>query len=169
MEDKKEIFKGSINTDIYDIDLKNKVYDLIKNANLNFHTEIYYKLKIKFDVKAYEDERLNSIEIEEDKKSSDEYKDRVYKLLNNQLSNISSILKEDKTIPIDSINIIGDELKNINVIEVVVEENEKKEYQKNGKLKEHYSVNTIMPNEPYLKEELEKAIVEMILNEWRKR
>lgn len=92
-------------------------------------------------------------------------KERIYKLLNDQLSQITKVLPNYMNI--NSTNIIGDNLENPNIIEVIIKEDGKKEYNKNGKLQEKYKVNSVMPSVPGFKKNLEEVMIDLCVRKMK--
>ncbi|MDD2504679.1 MAG: hypothetical protein PHF21_00200 [Bacilli bacterium] len=121
MEEVKEIiFNETIDTNIFDEDIDVKVAKKVKEANLEFDKELYYRIEVAFDLKAYENTaKLRSFIVRNDKaiERIKDDKDLIGEMLSQQLHNIQDALS---FIDISSSLIKGDEINNLNIVTIEI-------------------------------------------------
>jgi len=163
MEEVKDILNFEINTNIYDFELSEKIFEIVKNAKIDIDPKIYYKINISFDCQSYDDDKLRSFNIKKSSCIEDCKQGLINSMLSSQLEDIQNKIAE-LGIDIGNTKISGDNLNNTNIIVFTLSEDEPKEYDKKGELKKRLKASVISPDTPATIKRMAEVFKDMILN-----
>lgn len=158
----KMIFNEKIDANIFDEDIDFKIAKIIKEANLEFDKDLYYRIEVVFDLKCYEDKnRLHSFILKNDKSLQRVKNDNdlINEILSQQLSNIQDALS---FIDISSSIIKGDEVNDLNSVTIEIIKDKSKKYNKKGELIKEIKCSSIMPSYPGFVKNYTEACAKMI-------
>lgn len=144
MEEKKIIRQFTLETEIWDVDLPQKINIALSPEPAIIDSHHYYAFDVVFDSSVYKMQEFYAFKL--DKPIMESYysktrnaeqehlKEILYAVLDQQLSKVSSAVS-DREIDICNSAIIGDKLSNAHTIEFFLYKDKEKEYDKKGKLK----------------------------------
>lgn len=163
MVEVKEILSFEINTNIYDFELSEKIFERVKNTKFDINPKMYYKINISFDCESYDDEKLRLFNIKKGSYIKDSRQELVNGMLGSQLEDIQNKIAE-LGIDIGNAKISGDNLNNTNIIAFTLSEDEPKEYNKKGELKRKLKASVISPDTPATIKRMAEVFKDIILN-----
>lgn len=163
MVEVKEILSFEINTNIYDFELSEKIFKMVKDTKFDINPKMYYKINISFDCESYDDEKLRLFNIKKGSYIKDSRQELVNGMLGSQLEDIQNKIAE-LGIDIGNAKISGDNLNNTNIIAFTLSEDEPKEYNKKGELKRKLKASVISPDTPATIKRMAEVFKDIILN-----
>lgn len=172
--DKRNILKEfTLEAEIFNVDLPEKVAKVLTDEGFIPDPELYYDVDIVFDKQVYNKAEFYQHPIPEKnmpKETSRRYseqnriKDIIYAVLSSQLDATRKAI-EDLGFLIGSATIIGDE--HSTGVTVILYEGKKPEPVKGRRAPTHFHVNSIMPDRPFIQEQAAKLLAEMVLQKIR--
>lgn len=171
MKERKFVCKFTLDTEIYDPELPQKIVSVLQNETLEVKPNLYYGIDLIFDKLAYQTPEFFQYPLEKllpahpsrrDKMTEQEqWRHRTTSILSQQLS---CTLSAVKTSGFDLSNgaIIGDNINDLHKVFIELYEAREKEYDKKGRLKANMIVHNIMPDRPYTLVTAANAIARMI-------
>ncbi len=158
MRERKLVRKFTLDTEIYDANLPQKVSEVLQAEPLETNPCLFYGMDVIFDKAAYQTAAFFQYPLEKlplsppnrrsRMREQELLRERVSAILDQQLSKISAAVKS-LGIDLCSGAIIGDDLAEPHVISIEFYEVREKEYDSKGRLKQLPAVNSIMPDRPY--------------------
>ena len=171
MKERKLARKFTLNANIYDVDLPQKIVDILQASPLETDPHLYYSLDLVFDKAVYQTVEFFQYPLEKfppiqrgqavDRK---QLHDRLSAILSQQFSQVLSAVRG---LGIDLSNgaVIGDDLNNAQEIFLEFYEGKEKEYDKKGRLKPEAMVTSIMPDRPFIRERAAELFTRMALDQ----
>lgn len=168
MKERKLVRQFTLDTEIYDVELSQKVLSVLRAEPLETDPRFYYGMSIVFDKAVYQTRNFFQYPLEKLPPSppgrhsraaeQDQLRDRLSAILRQQLSRVSSAVR-DTGIDLSGGAIIGDDLEQSHQVTLEFYEEREKEYDKKGRLKQGPTVNSIMPDRPFIAKKAAELIV----------
>lgn len=172
MKERKLVREFTLDTEIYDTELPQKVLFALQVEPLETNPCLYYGMDVVFDKAVYQTREFFQYPLEKMLPSppnrrgkmteQTQLHERLSSILSQQLSQVSSSVK-DAGIALSNTAIIGDDLNQLHQVTFKFFEEKEKEYDKKGRLKQIGIVNSIMPDRPYILEKAAKFFAEMAM------
>jgi hypothetical protein len=176
MEEKKIMRQLTLETEIWDVDLPQKINMALSTEPVVTDPQHYYAFDVVFDSSVYNMQEFYAFKLDKPVMEShysktqnaaqEHLKEILYAVLNQQLSKVSSVVS-DTGIDICNSAIIGDMISNAHTVEFFLYEDKEKEYDKKGKLKRNIRVSSVLPDRPQLRERAAKFMAEMFLKKYK--
>lgn len=172
--DKRVVLKEfTVETEIFHTDLPEKVAKVITGDGFAPEPDLYYDVDIVFDKGVYNKAEFYQYPIPENKipketsrrySEQDRIKDTIYAVLSSQL-HVTKKAITDLGFLIGSATIIGD-VHDAGVT-VIIYESKKPEPAKGRRQPTQFHVNSIMPDRPFLQEQMAKLLADMVMQKIR--
>ncbi len=173
MTEKKLVRKFTLDTDIYDTGLPQKVSAVLQAEPLDTDPHFYYCMDIVFDKAVYQMPDFFQYPLEKLPPSlpnrrnkmteQEQLRERLSAILRQQLDQVSSAVK-DTGLELSSRSIIGDDLNQLHQVTLEFYQGNEKEYDKKGRLKQVIFGSSIMPDRPYIMERMADFFARMIID-----
>lgn len=172
MKERKLVRQFTLDTEIYDVELPQKVLSILQTEPLETDPNFYYGMDIVFDKAVYQTQEFFQYPLEKMPPSppkrrgsptgQERLRERLSAILSQQLSRVSSDI-QDTGIDLSNRAIIGDNLEQPHQVNLEFYEEREKEYDKKGRLKPGMTVSNIMPDRPFILEKAADLIVKMAM------
>lgn len=156
MKEKVLVREFTFEAEIYDVTLPEKVLSALQADPILIDPKLYYAVDVIFDKASYHTAAFFQYPLDKppfthNRKMSEQevLHEKVSAILSQQLSKVQDAVKS-AGIEIGSSAIIGEELADLHRIHVKIFEEDEKEYDKKGKRKTKYIVNSIVPDRPFI-------------------
>ena len=153
MKERKLVRQFTLDTEIYDVELPQKVLSVLQAEPLETDPRFYYSMSVVFDKAVYQTLEFFQFPLEKMPPSppkrrgrtteQDQLRERLSAILSQQLSMVSSAV-EEIGINLSNRTIIGDDLEQPHQVNLEFYEEKEKEYDKKGRLKQGTTVNSII-------------------------
>lgn len=170
MKERKLVRQFTLETEIYDFELPQKVSAVLQAEPMETDPHFYYSITILFDKAVYQTREFFQYPLEKMPPSppnrhgrvteQEQLRRRLSAILSQQLSMVSSAVR-NTGIDLSGGAIIGDYQENPHRVSLEFYEDREKEYDKKGRLKPWPTVNSIMPDRPYIAQRAAELIVKM--------
>lgn len=177
MKERKLVRKFTLDTEIYQIELPQKVLEALKKEPLETDPRLYYGMDILFDKAVYQTPDFFQYPLEKLPPTSpsrrsrmteqDQLRERLSAILDQQLSNVASAV-QDMGIDLSHRGIIGDDLGHLHQVCLEFYEEKEKKYDKKGRLKKGMAVSSIMPDRPFIMKKAADLIARMVMEDARR-
>lgn len=171
MDERKEVRQFTLDTEIHDAELPQKIHEALAADLPSISPEHYYDIDIVFDKSVYSKPEFYRYALDKPlapppqgrrgKVEAEWQKELLSVILSQQLDKVVKQI-EPLEFDIGMAGIIGDELVGPCCVKVQVYEGRVKEYDKKGKLKKHPKIFSIMPDRPYITEQAAKLFARLI-------
>lgn len=172
MKERKLVRQFTLDTEIYDVELPQKVLSVLQAEPLETDPRFYYSMSVVFDKAVYQTLEFFQFPLEKMPPSppkrrgrtteQDQLRERLSAILSQQLSMVSSAV-EEIGINLSNRTIIGDDLEQPHQVNLEFYEEKEKENDKKGRLKQGTTVNSIMPDRPFIMKKAAELIVKMAM------
>lgn len=172
MKERKLVRQFTLDTEIYDAKLPQKVLEVLRKEPLETDPRLYYGMDILFDKAVYQTREFFQYPLEKMPpappnrrgRMTEQVKlhERLSAILRQQLSNVS-LAVQDTGIDLSNRAIIGDNLEHPHQVSLEFYEERAKEYDKKGQLKRELTADHIMPDRPYIMKKAADFIVNMAM------
>lgn len=168
---KREIIRQfSISAEIYELDLAQKILELLREDMPTFGKDLLFGLDIVFDRNVYQKAEFFQYPIMKEHKGSqprtqqEKTKQIIYDVLSEQLDKVAGAM-EELGFHFGSTAIIGEDAVS-NQVQITLYREETPEIPK-GKKQTHFRVNSIIPDRPYAMDQAAKVFAEFFLRQMR--
>ena len=172
MKERKLVRQFTLDTEIYDVELPQKVLEVLRTDPLETDPRFDYGMDILFDKAVYQTREFFQYPLGElppsppnprgKRTEQAQLRERLSAILSRQLSNVSSAV-QGAGIDLSNRSVIGDDLGQSHQVTLEFYEEGEKEYDKKGRLKQGPTVSSIMPDRPFIMKKAANLIVNMAM------